>query len=181
MLKSLPYIGIILWFSSNCIRLQCRLERAKSHTSQERKIRHIHRGVRKTVYVHSTTIPLSSVKFIWWWPVQIDRYWYMKVVWLRYEHEHSFPNSTMMRLIFRSCEVGLLALASRHCISICACSYAYLCVNTGTGHIWYSLFFYMNLISRKSSAMATNWVLSVATMNNFIHSLFLWRACFCQG
>ena len=45
--------------------LQCGLARAKGHTSQERKIRHIHRGVRKTVCVHSTTIPLSSVKFIW--------------------------------------------------------------------------------------------------------------------
>ena len=36
----------------------------KSHISQEEKIRHIHCGVRKTVRVHSATIPLSSVKYI---------------------------------------------------------------------------------------------------------------------
>ena len=47
------------------VHIQCRLARAKSHTLQERKIRHIHCRVRKTVGVHSATILLSSAKFIW--------------------------------------------------------------------------------------------------------------------
>ena len=41
--------------------LQCRLARAKSHTSQERKIRHIHCGVGKAVSIHSVAIPYSSI------------------------------------------------------------------------------------------------------------------------
>ena len=34
----------------------------KSHSSQQRKIRHIHGGVAKAVGIHSTPLPLSSIK-----------------------------------------------------------------------------------------------------------------------
>ena len=34
----------------------------KSHSSQQRKIRHIHGGVGKAVGIHSTPLPLSSIK-----------------------------------------------------------------------------------------------------------------------
>ena len=45
--------------------LQCWLATMKSHTST-RLVRHIHCGVGpKAVGVHSATIPLLSVKFIW--------------------------------------------------------------------------------------------------------------------
>ena len=94
---------------NDMIHVQCRLAR-RSHTSQERKIRHIHRGVRKAIHVQchlgytenkgnslgvrktvrvlggklsnltpnevprGGTVPISSLKFIWLRPVQIDQY-----------------------------------------------------------------------------------------------------------
>ena len=45
---------------SNVIRLQYRLATAESHSSQQRKIRHIHGG--EAVGIHSTPLPLSSIK-----------------------------------------------------------------------------------------------------------------------
>ena len=55
-----------------------------------RKIRHIHRGVRKNVGVHSATILLSSVKFIWGRPCSPDT-----LILIDESMDiNSFPNST---------------------------------------------------------------------------------------
>ena len=59
--KAQPPREIWMKIHARVINLQCQLTRAKSHTLQERKIRHIHCGVRTTVGVHSATILLSSI------------------------------------------------------------------------------------------------------------------------
>ena len=41
--------------------IQYRLGTTESHSSQQRKIRHIYRGVGKTIGVHSVTLQLSSI------------------------------------------------------------------------------------------------------------------------
>ena len=68
---ALPLINIGLDLSMYSTSSQQR----KSHSSQQRKIRHIHGGAGKAVVVHSTPLPLSFLKkFIWCRAVQIDRY-----------------------------------------------------------------------------------------------------------